>query len=173
MKPQEQTKIEQLFKKNYRVYCLLSYSYVSQWDIAEDIVQDVFVKVLTKKDSTVFLNIEAYIRKAIKNNSIKCISRTKKIESLDENCWSIPISEEPLTEETNRAAILQESINNLPLGCKNVFELCALDGHKYNSAADYLGVSVNTVKTQMKKAYKILRHDLKNYYLLILLFLEN
>jgi len=173
MKPQEQTKIEQLFKKNYRVYCLLSYSYVSQWDIAEDIVQDVFVKVLTNKDNTIFLNISAYVWKAIKNNSIKYISRTKKIESLDENYLSIPLADEPLIEETNRATILQESINNLPIGCKSVFELCALDGHKYSSAADHLGISVNTVKTQMKKAYKILRHDLKNYYLLIFPFLEN
>jgi RNA polymerase sigma-70 factor (ECF subfamily) len=83
------------------------------------------------------------------------------------------LPDEPLIEETNRTSILQQSINNLPLGCKNVFELCALDGYKYSSAADHLGISVNTVKTQMKKAYKILRHDLKNYYLLILLFLEN
>lgn len=173
MKPQKQTKIEQLFKKNYRVYCLLSYSYVSQWDIAEDIVQDVFVKLLTKKDSTLFLNINAYVWRAIKNNSVKYITRTKKLETLDENCLFIPFHDEPVNEEINRASILQKSINNLPLGCKNVFELCALDGLKYNSAANHLGISVNTVKTQMKKAYKILRHDLKNYYLIILLFLEN
>ncbi len=171
MKTTRQTKIEQLFKKNYRVYCLLSYSYVSQWEIAEDIVQDVFVKVLTKKDNTVLLNINAYVWRAIKNNSLKHISRTKKIESLDENCLTIPLEEEPLIQETNRTSILQESINKLPLGCKSVFELCALDGHKYNSAANHLGISVNTVKTQMKKAYKILRHDLKNYYLLLFLLL--
>ncbi|RTE55380.1 sigma-70 family RNA polymerase sigma factor [Arenibacter aquaticus] len=173
MKLQKQTKIEQLFKKNYRVYCLLSYSYVSQWEIAEDIVQDVFVKVLTKEDNKVLLNINAYVWRAIKNNSIKYISRTKKIESLDENCLSIPLEEEPLKQETNRASILQESINNLPLRCKSVFELCALDGYKYSIAADQLGISVNTVKTQMKKAYKILRSDLKNYYLFFLFLFEN
>lgn len=173
MKPPEQTNIEQLFKKNYRFYCLLSYSYVSQWHIAEDIVQDVFVKLLTKKDNTILLNINAYVCRAIKNNSIKYISRTKKNESLDAACLSIPLPEEPLIEENNSPTILQESINNLPLGCKSVFELCALDGHKYNSAAEHLGISVNTVKTQMKKAYKILRRDLKNFYLIILLFLEN
>ncbi|MCM4162656.1 MULTISPECIES: sigma-70 family RNA polymerase sigma factor [unclassified Arenibacter] len=173
MKLQKQSEIEQLFNKNYRFYCLLSYSYVSQWDIAEDIVQDVFVKVLTKKNSTILLNIHAYLSMAIKNNSIKYITRTKKVETLDENCLSIPLPEEPLIEESYRTSILQESINNLPLGCKSVFELCALDGHKYITAADHLGISVNTVKTQMKKAYKILRRDLKNYYLVVLLFLEN
>ncbi|MDO6603957.1 sigma-70 family RNA polymerase sigma factor [Arenibacter palladensis] len=173
MKLEKQTEIEQIFKKNYRVYCLLSYSYVSQWSVAEDIVQDVFVNLLTKKDNTILLNINAYVWRAIKNNSIKYVSRTKKNEPLDENCLSIPLSEEPIIEHANRASIIHESINKLPHGCKSVFELCALDGHKYNSAADQLGISVNTVKTQMKKAYKILRHDLKNYYLFILLLLEN
>ncbi|MEG3655840.1 sigma-70 family RNA polymerase sigma factor [Arenibacter palladensis] len=173
MKPQKQTKIEHLFKRNYRVYCLLSYSYVAQWDIAEDIVQDVFVRLLSKQDNVILLNINAYVWRAIKNNSLKFISRNRKNETLDENCLSIPLPEEPLIEESNRALILQESINNLPPGCKSVFELCALDGHKYYSAADHLGISVNTVKTQMKKAYKIIRHDLKNYYLIVLFFLEN
>lgn len=167
----DQPKIEQLFKKHYRVYCLLSYSYVAKWEIAEDIVQDVFVKVLTKKDNAILLNMNAYVWRAIKNNSIRYITRTRKVETLDENCLSIPLPDEPLIIETNRTSILQESINNLPPGCKSVFELCALDGNKYNSAADHLGISVNTVKTQMKKAYKILRHDLKNYYLLIIFLL--
>ena len=169
----DQPKIEQLFKKHYRDYCLLSYSYVTKWEIAEDIVQDVFVKVLTNKDNTILLNLNSYVWRAIKNNSIKYITRTRKFETLDENCLSIPLPDEPLIIETNRTSVLQESINNLPPGCKSVFILCALDGKKYNSAAENLGISVNTVKTQMKRAYKILRHDLKNYYLLIIFFLEN
>ena len=168
-----QPKIEHLFKKHYRVYCLLSYSYVSQWDIAEDIVQDVFVKLLTKHKTTKILNINAYIYKSIKNSSLKYIERTIKLESIDKKSWNIPQPEGVQMENNNRIAILHESIKKLPLGCKNVFELCALDGHKYTSAANHLGISVNTVKTQMKKAYKILRSDLKNYYLFILFFLEN
>ena len=168
-----QPKIEHLFKEHYRVYCLLSYSYVSQWDIAEDIVQDVFIKVLTKRKSTKILNINAYIYKSIKNSSLKYIERTVKLESIDKKSWDIPYPDGVPMEDNNMTAILSESIKNLPIGCKNVFELCALDGHKYNSAANHLGISVNTVKTQMKKAYKILRSDLKNYYLLILFFLEN
>lgn len=169
----DQLKIEHLFKKHYRVYCLLSYSYVSQWDVAEDIVQDVFVKILTKPKTTRILNLNAYIYKAIKNSSLKHIGRNMKLESIDQKSWEIPHLEVVPTEDNNRVAILHKSINKLPLGCKKVFELCALEGYKYGSAAVHLGISVNTVKTQMKKAYKILRSDLKNYYLFILFFIEN
>ena len=173
MKRKEVKNIEHLFKERYRFYRLLSYSYVEQWGVAEDIVQDVFVKVLGKSDSSKILNLNAYVQRAVKNNSIKYISRTKKLESIDEICWEIPNPDELQSEAGQTTAVLQESIKNLPLRCKNVFELCALDGYKYKSAADHLGVSVNTVKTQMKKAYKILRHDLKNFYFFILFFLEN
>lgn len=172
MKPKELKEIEQLFKEHYRFYRMLSYSYVEKWDIAEDIVQDVFVKILGKSDSSKILNLNAYVHRAVKNNSIKYSSRTKKLESIDEISWEIPNPEELQIEDGPTTAILQESIKNLPLRCKNVFELCALDGYKYKSAADHLGVSVNTVKTQMKRAYKILRHDLKNYMLLLLFFIE-
>ena len=83
------------------------------------------------------------------------------------------MAQEPLIEETNKAFILHESINNLPIGCKSILELYAFDGHKYKSAANHLGISMNTVKTQIKKAYKILRHDLKNDYLFLILLLKN
>ncbi|SDF22858.1 RNA polymerase sigma-70 factor, ECF subfamily [Pricia antarctica] len=32
---------------------------------------------------------------------------------------------------------------------------------KYNSAADSLGISVNTVRTQMKKLYRTLRENMQ------------
>lgn len=172
MKQKELIEIEHLFKEHYRFYRLLSYSYVEHWGVAEDIVQDVFVKILDKTDSSKILNLNAYVQRAVKNNSIKYISRTKKLESIDEISLEIPNPEELQSEEGQTTALLQESIKNLPLRCKSVFELCALDGYKYKTAADHLGVSVNTVKTQMKRAYKILRHDLKNYILLLLFFLD-
>ncbi|MCM4162660.1 hypothetical protein DHC50_03550 [Arenibacter sp. A80] len=67
------------------------------------------------------------------------------MESIDKNCWDIPHPEELQMAENNSATNLHESIKKSPIGCKNVFKLCALEGHKYNSAADHLGISVNIV----------------------------
>ena len=135
----------------------------------------IFFRFLTwiKKGNYILLNINTYVWRSIKNNSINYTSRNKKIETLDEKCLTITLAQEPLIEETNKAYILHESINNLPIGCKSILELYAFDGHTYNSAANHLGISINTVKTQIKKAYKILRHDLKNDYLFLILLLKN
>ena len=46
-----------------------------------------------------------------------------------------------------------------------------LEDMKYKDVADSLGISVNTVKTQMKIAYKTLREKLKQEQFSLLLFL--
>ena len=47
-----------------------------------------------------------------------------------------------------------------------------LQDMKYQEAADYLGISINTVRTQMGRAYKILRNSLDSKSFLNLLFLR-
>jgi len=42
---------------------------------------------------------------------------------------------------------------------------------KYSEIADKLGISVNTVKTQMKIALAHLRETLKDYLVILLLFM--
>jgi len=56
----------------------------------------------------------------------------------------------------------------LPELSKAVFNLCVLEGEKYQNAADTLGISVNTIKYHLKKSYKMLRANIQNIYFLSL-----
>ena len=67
---------------------------------------------------------------------------------------------------------LYQALHKLPEQCKQVFTLCCLQDMKYQEAADYLGISINTVRTQMGRAYKILRNSLDSKSFLNLLFLR-
>lgn len=165
MKGNYQNTIELVFKEHYREFCLLSYSYVGCMDQAQDIVQDVFLKILMKDKVFIIENLKAYIWKSVKNSSLKHIARTKKLIPLEE--IRLVIVEENSIQNKELDFKIRNAIDKLPPQCKNVFELCVVDGHKYASAANSLGVSVNTVKTQMKKAYRILRHNLAdvNFFL--------
>ncbi len=171
MKENLQKNIEIVFRKHYREFCLLSYSYVSCSDLAQDIVQDIFVKILVEKKVSEISNLNGYIWKSVKYASIKNVKRSKKLTPIHENTLVFTLPE----EKEERLAIslepkLQSAMDKLPEHCKKVFELCVLDGQKYQVAANSLGISVNTVKTQMKKAYRILRYDLRNVHETILLF---
>ena len=59
---------------------------------------------------------------------------------------------------------LQKAISVLPEPSKKVFKLCVLEGQKYKVAADTLGISVNTVKYHVKKAYKTLRKEMQGTF---------
>lgn len=66
-------------------------------------------------------------------------------------------------------AILIEQLNQLPEGCKEIFELSAIEGLKYKEIASNLNISVNTVKSQRARAIKLLKEKLKNHPFLLLL----
>jgi RNA polymerase sigma-70 factor (ECF subfamily) len=59
----------------------------------------------------------------------------------------------------------------LPEACREVFILSRNEDMKYSDIAGKLRISVNTVKTQMKIALAHLRENLKNYLMLLFIFM--
>ena len=57
---------------------------------------------------------------------------------------------------------LQDIIDTLPPKCKEIFILGCVEGYSYKEVATQLAVSVNTVKTQIKVAYKKIKSELGN-----------
>ena len=158
--------IEVVFEKHYHEFCLLSYSYTGCQSKAQDIVQDVFVKILLKEDSVKIVNLKAYIWISVKNTSLKGLRNSGKTESLDK-LESLMEEESEVNDELDSR--LRSAMDKLPPKCRSVFELCVVEGYRYATAADSLGISINTVKTQMNKAYKILRSDLADIYIVLLI----
>lgn len=135
---------------------------------ADDIVQEVFLKIWDKRLS--FENekhFKAYFYKALKNNTLKHISRQKSTEditndrSLESDDFFKTIIEVEFRREINQA------ISKLPDKRKEVI-LQAMAGLTVEEIAENLNISVNTVKTQKKKAYATLRDELKDIHLKIL-----
>lgn len=72
---------------------------------------------------------------------------------------------EEISSDSDGLQIIRRMIEELPFQCRVIFKLVVLEEMKYQEVATYLDLSVNTVKTQMKIAYKILR---ENYVLTML-----
>lgn len=161
----QKLQIEVMFMKHYKEWCLLSYSYIENIHEAEDMVQDVFVKVLNRKRSADILDLKSYIGVAVRNTSLKRIQRTKKMEVIkDYNLESLDPSHEDFLIDEEKKRKITDALTKLPEQSKKVFELCVLEGAKYQSAADTLGISINTVKFHLKKAFKMLRLILRKTY---------
>jgi len=68
-------------------------------------------------------------------------------------------------------ADLYRAIQKIPEQRRKILELAAFDSLTYNEIAARLNISVNTVKTQMGRAYQFLKEELdpKNFLLFSLL----
>lgn len=171
MKNQTEDTIRGIFIKHYQEWCVFSFTFLHNMPEAEDVVQDVMVKLLTRKDIHTIENLPSYIRVSIKNASLLKIKSGQKIRRLDDTVRLYDTSyEQELIDKEGKVEV-QKALNVLPDQCKRVFELCVIEGLQYKNTADVLGISTNTVKYHLKKAFKILRHNLSTSYFFSLIIM--
>ncbi|MER3375184.1 MAG: sigma-70 family RNA polymerase sigma factor [Allomuricauda sp.] len=164
MKNLTEDTIKGIFVKHYQEWCVLSFTFLHNMPEAEDVVQDVMVKLLTKKDLHTIENLPSYIKVSIRNASLLKLKSGQKVRRLDETIYLYDTSyEQELIEKEGKLKV-QNALNILPEQSKRVFELCVIEGLQYKNTADVLGISTNTVKYHLKKAFKILRHNLSGSY---------
>jgi RNA polymerase sigma-70 factor (ECF subfamily) len=166
-----------LFDEFYVSLCLLSNKYLEDLDVAKDVVQDVFLKIW--EDKIEFQNInntKAYLYTSVKNKSLDYL-RSKRYKSTD--FLSAKKLEKMETESfffrevvvLEASCIIEKAINELPDKCAYIIRL-SMKEFTVSEIADELGLSVNTVKTQKKIAYKRLRPLLEEYYFLLFFLLK-
>ena len=66
----------------------------------------------------------------------------------------------PESENDSKIDLLMEAVKNLPVKCQQVLVAICFNEKKYKDVAEEMQVSVNTVKTQLARALKLLRKGL-------------
>ncbi|MDO1511682.1 sigma-70 family RNA polymerase sigma factor [Maribacter confluentis] len=159
--------LEQMFLKHYQEWCLLSFSYVGDLDDSKDVVQSIFVKLLQKECNEPIKDFKSYISTSIRNESLKRIKKKQRTFLIKNYSNEVPSYEHELIRSEISQTLFRE-IDALPDQTRKVFELCVLEGVKYENAAEIMGITVNTVKYHLKKTFKILRLNLKDVYFWVL-----
>jgi RNA polymerase sigma-70 factor, ECF subfamily len=171
---------EILYKKYYIFLYLIAEHIARNPSDAEEIVSDVFVKLWNIREKIdITTSIKAYLVKAVHNTSINYIERykmrNKLTDSLDNDDYRLLAwdSDYPLGQlyEKEIIDILDNGVKSLPDACRQIFILSRNDDMKYSEIADKLGISINTVKTQVKIALARLRENLKDYMMILFLFM--
>jgi len=84
------------------------------------------------------------------------------------------IQTEDMVLEKELKIKLEDLIDKLPLQRKKIFKLSRYDGKTYHEIAGILGISENTVDTQIRKALRYLKENLADEISLVFaLFLIN
>ena len=156
-----------LFEGFYRYLVLYAMRYVQQQEVAEDIVQEVFVAIWeSDKEYNSFHGFRSFLYDSVKNsclNYLKHRAVEKRYEAYvqeeQEEDEDFRLMREEMYREVYRV------VDSLSDRCREVFE-GYLQGKKNEEIAQLLSLSVETVKTQKRKAMRILREELgKTFYL--------
>ncbi len=161
---------EDIFTSLYTPLCSFADTYLKDRNLAEDIVQEIFITLWHKrKDFINLLSLKTFLYRSVSNKCLNHIKHEKVINKYQEVQLEKTQSEtfyndHIIEEETHR--LIYRAIDELPPSCKEIVYL-SLQGLKNPEIAEELSISVNTIKTQKALAYKKLRIKLKD----IILFL--
>jgi RNA polymerase sigma-70 factor (ECF subfamily) len=146
----------QYFKK----LLLESDKYVKDIQVAEEIVQDVFLKIWERSaDLNQIQSIKSYLYRSVINLSINHINRQKNLELHHQKIVSDFSEEEAeqLDEENELIVLLFSEIEKLPPKCREIFKMNRFERLKYKDIATKLDISERTVENHIANALKILR----------------
>ncbi|MES2240147.1 MAG: sigma-70 family RNA polymerase sigma factor [Bacteroidota bacterium] len=151
---------ESLYKEHFAYLSLVSFNITKDKDVAKDVVQDFYIYLWEKEDALNFtISFKAYAARAVKNLSLQHLEKSKTI-SIDSKKIVLPKMEEQAVfekVEENRKPRIQTLVEKIPQARREIFVSHVVEGLSYAEIAENYNISVNTVKTQMKRAYAFLR----------------
>ena len=164
---------QRAFEDLYRLFFsrLFNFSmlYVHTKEAAEEIVNDIMIKIWNKRDHISSIeNLETYLFVAVRNHSLNYLQKYSHYhvaiepDSVLAEVINIHNPEKELEwKEINSK--LHMAVEQLPDQCRTVFKLIKEEGFKYKQVAEILGLSPRTIETQLFRAIKKLSVVLKDY----------
>lgn len=157
----DETAFTQLYLHFGKKLIHFSVSLVRSKEIAEEIVEDVFVKLWANRSHiTEIENLTVYLYVAVKNRSLNVLSQKAKelvsasFDYLDTTVDEFAADPYDLMITAEMMGRMHHAIESLPPRCKMIFKLIREDGLRYKEVGDILNISVNTIDAQMAIAVK-------------------
>lgn len=153
---------EKLYYTHWKRLYRRGYAYLRDKTTAQELVQDVFVKVWTKRGELGHVkNMEAYLLQCLKNklydhyDKISCQERLKQhsLENYQEEIH--PIEEGIAYEET--LGMINSELEKLPVTTSTIFRMSKFGRYTNNEIAAEMQVSAKAVEYHITQALKKLR----------------
>lgn len=167
---------EDFFKMYYKPLYGYAMSILKNDMYAEEIVQNIFLKLWSKRDEyKIHSSAIAYLYKAVHNESINFLNHKKvryKYETYaQQNMSTYNQATQAHVEANELETKIIATLAALPQQCRTIFQLSRAEELTYGQIAAKLNISIKTVESQMGKALRILRIKLIDYLPLIICLL--
>ncbi len=162
--------IEAIYERYKRPIFNLVYRYTYNTAVAEDLLQDIFLKIFTNlKD---LQRVDTFVGWLYRIAINTCYSYFRSTKTRLQKTVPLENVERKIdydaldSQESVLKKPLDEAIQHLPPKLKSVFLLHEVQGYNHREIAKILGCSVGTSKSQLFKARMKLREYLKNKQLI-------
>ncbi|MBN9296352.1 MAG: sigma-70 family RNA polymerase sigma factor [Filimonas sp.] len=157
---------EELFITHYTTLCNIAFQLTNDRNISEDLVQDFFYSFWDAHRNKLFtVSFYVYAYKAVRNKALNHLRDDKQAlinDDVNVNDFIQEIWHDDKADKEAKEILLlrlEREIENLPAVRRKIFLMNNKDGLKYKEIAAVLGISVNTVKTQLRLAFSQLRQS--------------
>jgi RNA polymerase sigma-70 factor (ECF subfamily) len=136
----------------------VSLRYAKNQDDADDILQEAFIKVFKhigsfRKESSLYF----WIKRIVINTALNYQrSKLYLYPMVDVNDLS-HLADQEFTLSDHNLKDLLKMLQELPDGCRVIFNLYAIEGFQHKEIAEMLGISIGTSKSQYARAKSLLR----------------
>lgn len=157
-----------LFEHYHNLVYKVSLLYVKSPTLAQDIVQDVFMKIwFQRKDLPDIISFESWIYTISRNltiNSVKKLAYEYKAETTFNNRQNrFDNTTDHKARNSLYNALLKQAIHELPEQQQKVYRLGKENGMSYEAIGHQLSLSPLTVKTHMARALASIRTFLQKH----------
>jgi RNA polymerase sigma-70 factor (family 1) len=158
----EENAFNYFFNTYYKSVYFFACKYVKEGAVAEDIVENSFIKLWEKREQMESEEgLRGYLYKTVYHGCLRWLEREKRREKVYK--VSNVFEEDGHIENMIRAETLRrvkEAMEELPSECRKVFMKLFVEGKSVAEAAAELKVAVSTVKNQKARGIKLLRMKL-------------
>ncbi|AUP80957.1 RNA polymerase sigma factor [Flavivirga eckloniae] len=154
-----------LFDRHYKRLFNYSFKVVGQKDVAEELVQETFIKLWEHIESISNdkRSIESYLIKVLKN---KIIDNYRKSQTKEKHINLYKLNTEFITDIDDKWE-LQKTIDTIYASLQpktsEIFKLSRFKGLTYQEIASLKNISVKTVESHISKALQAFRKQLQDY----------
>lgn len=161
---------QSIYKTYYSRLCVFAYGFLQNENDAEEIVQNVMLKLWEQKDKINEIeNMQAYLFRSVKNQCLNFIKRNKLADVYKIEAWKElkDLEEQTMsstTEADNETQIkqLKSLIETLPERCQEVLRMSKFEGLKNKEIAEELDISLKAVEANISRAFSIIRKNFHN-----------
>lgn len=159
-----------LYKTYFSKMVLFAESYLYDEEEARDQVQNLFCYLWDCAGKLVITtSLKSYLLTSLRNRCLNVLRERRIRDEHNDKLFEAQLfsgtEDVEIDEEVTRR--LREALDALPDKCREIILLKIVEGKKNREIAEQLDIAETTVKTQVQRAYRMLRDRLIPIYLLV------